>query len=150
MRILSILGSLLLGLTSSKASDVAPMQGLMDYRLEARIVLLFAPADDTPLLVAQRAVFDAAAAGLAERDVVVHTVLAETVTPDLGTLPQDEPAALRARYDVAADAFAAILIGKDGTQKLRSETVLMPDRLFAEIDAMPLRLREMNDDAEPR
>ena len=144
MRVLSLLGSLLLGLAAGKGA-AQPVQGLMDYRWEARIVLVFAPAEDAPLLVAQRAVFDAAADGLAERDVVVHTVLPDHVTPDLGTLPQEDAAALRDRYDVAPDAFAAILVGKDGTEKLRTETVLMPLALFETIDAMPMRRREMHE-----
>ena len=150
MRILSLLGSLLLGLAAGKGA-AQPVQGLMDYRWEARIVLVFAPAEDAPLLVAQRAVFDAAAAGLAERDVVVHTVLPDHVTPDLGTLPQEDAATLRTRYNVAQGAFVVLLVGLDGTEKLRAKTVLMPLALFETIDAMPMRQREMRegDDAAP-
>lgn len=143
MRILSLIGSLLLGLGAARAEDVPAPQGLLDYRWEARIVLVFAPSEDAPLLVAQRAAFDSDRTGLAERDVVVHTVLPDRVTPDLGTLPQESADALRERYDVAPDAFAAILIGKDGGEKLRTETVLMPETLFQTIDAMPMRQREM-------
>ncbi|MEM7567762.1 MAG: DUF4174 domain-containing protein [Pseudomonadota bacterium] len=156
MRLLTLLGTLALGFVAGKLAtasdaranpgDTMRPQGLMDYRWEARPVLVFAPSEDAPLLVAQRAVFAAAAEGLTERDIVVHTVLPDRVTPDLGTLPQEEAPALRARFRVAPDAFAVILVGKDGTQKLREDTVLTTDRLFATIDAMPMRRREMRDE----
>ncbi len=160
MRLLTLLGTLALGFVAGKLAATPASsqgdtrldgamrpQGLMDYRWEARPVLVFAPSEDAPLLVAQRAVFAARADGLTERDIVVHTVLPDRVTPDLGTLPQDDADALRTRYRIAPGAFAVILVGKDGGEKLREETVLTADALFAAIDAMPMRRREMRDEA---
>ncbi len=159
MRLLTLLGTLALGFVAGKlattpassqsdtrADGAMRPQGLMDYRWEARPVLVFAPSDDAPLLVAQHAVFDARAQGLTDRDIVVHTVLPDRVTPDLGTLPQEDATALRARYGVALESFAVILVGKDGGEKLREDTVLTTDALFAAIDAMPMRQREIRDE----
>ena len=44
---------------------------------------------------------------------------------------------------LTTDAFTFILVGKDGTEKMRSNTVVTADRLFAIIDAMPMRKQEM-------
>jgi len=46
-------------------------------------------------------------------------------------------------FDVAKGNFAVILIGKDGTKKLRQSSPLETDTLFSVIDAMPMRQREM-------
>ena len=52
---------------------------------------------------------------------------------------------LRRHFAVPDDGFAAILVGKDGTEKLRSDTPVTPVTLFAAIDAMPMRQQELRD-----
>lgn len=42
-----------------------------------------------------------------------------------------------------ARAFAVVLIGKDGGEKLRRSAPLATDELFAVVDAMPMRRAEM-------
>ena len=49
----------------------------------------------------------------------------------------------RLRAALAVDGFEVLLVGKDGGVKLRQETPLSVDDLFATIDAMPMRQREM-------
>lgn len=51
---------------------------------------------------------------------------------------------LQSRYKVARNAFTVLLIGKDGGIKLRSVEPVRPERLFAIIDAMPMRQEEMH------
>ena len=50
---------------------------------------------------------------------------------------------LRSHYRVGAGQFTVILVGKDGGEKYRAERVVDPDELFALIDMMPMRRREM-------
>jgi hypothetical protein len=50
---------------------------------------------------------------------------------------------LFSKYKVNPDEFTVILIGKDGSEKLRTNELLQPAKLFAVIDAMPMRKREM-------
>jgi hypothetical protein len=40
-------------------------------------------------------------------------------------------------------AFAAVLVGRDGGEKLRSAEPVPAEKLFDLIDAMPMRQREM-------
>lgn len=69
-------------------------------------------------------------------------------TPDqpvtLGKTPRDDvnAATFQAAYGVTLDAFRVILIGYDQGEKLR-QTEVDIDRLFAEIDQMPMRQHEM-------
>ena len=105
-------------------------------RWQHRILLVFSPAAD-PRLSRQRDIVRAAAPGMNERDLRVIEVVGTTVTG-----AADTAAALRDRYRIAEDGFAAILIGKDGGEKLRATDAIPAARLFATIDAMPMRASE--------
>lgn len=59
-------------------------------------------------------------------------------------------ARLRERFGVAEDAFALILVGKDGTEKRRDEAPVPLQAIFDEIDAMPMRQRELRRQRNPR
>ncbi|SFE38903.1 DUF4174 domain-containing protein [Roseivivax sediminis] len=104
---------------------------LSDYRWSNRPVLLFADADTDAAYAAQRAALAAAAPGLADRDIVVLT----------DTDPQAR-GALRARF--APEGFLMVLVGKDGGVKRTETAPISADDLFATIDAMPMRRREMS------
>jgi len=87
---------------------------------EHRTLLLRAPTADHPQLLAQRAILDADPDGLSERDVAVVMAL--------------DPA--------GPQRFEAVLVGKDGREKLRQSTPLSLAALYALIDAMPMRKAE--------
>lgn len=72
--------------------------------------------------------------GLKERDLIVYAVD-----------PQHE---LAKTWDVSKP-FTLILVGKDGTEKLRSHKAVEVETLFETIDAMPMRIREMKSDPWP-
>ena len=103
---------------------------LGQYRWHSRLLVLFAPAADDPRLVRQDALLRREGAALRERDLLRIVVLSDD-------------AALRRRYRVAPKAFAALLIGKDGTLKARWNAPVAPRTVYALIDAMPMRRDEM-------
>jgi hypothetical protein len=113
----------------------APPVTIARMRWNARPLLVFGSAGD-PRLIKQRAILAAQPEAVAERDVKVVEIVDADVR---GT--SEAAAALRARYRVA-DGFAVILIGKDGGEKLRSAEPIPAERLFATIDAMPMRQSE--------
>ena len=84
-----------------------------------RVLYAYAPTIADPALLRQRSLFDAAKSGMADRDLVL--------IPVIGKRPH----------------FEAVLVGKDGGEKLRSPEPLTPERLFETIDAMPMRQQEM-------
>lgn len=127
-----------LTLSQAQAADrvgeaLAPdMATLERYRWQARPVLIFAPSPEDPSYRAATAQLAALRDGLAERDIVV---LVDT-DPDAG-------GALRDR--LGAEGFEMLLVGKDGGVKLRAGEVIPPETLFATIDRMPMRQREMQE-----
>lgn len=115
------------GLGASASPD--PLAG---YAWKARVLLVAAPTPDDARLCAQRDLFAAMRHGAAERDLALVEAVGDTA----------EARALRHRFGLAPDTFRALLIGKDGGEKLSSATPLGPDQLFPLIDAMPMRRSE--------
>jgi len=107
----------------------ADAQGLARYRWEVRPILVFS-AEGDPRLDDQLARFEAAEAELLERD---NIVIVDT----------EEGSPLRARFEPAA--FTVILVGKDGTEKMRKNRVVGVHEITGLIDTMPMRRREMRE-----
>jgi hypothetical protein len=106
-----------------------------------RVVLLFAPSADDPLLRAAREELARAACEARERDiVVVEAVAGEPLRID--GKPAGDAGELRGRYGIPNERFAALLIGKDGGVKRRDDSAPDLAGLFAQIDAMPMRRQE--------
>ena len=110
---------------------------------EARPVVLFADSPNDEALQRQRAWLAEAWAGVEERDVVVFEVVGEGVTRGEEAWGRGVAQRLRERLGVEAGGFRFVLIGKDTGVKLRSDEPVTMERLFATIDAMPMRRREM-------
>ena len=101
-------------------------------RWHRRVVVALAPTRADPALAAQRRLFAGLGADGSERDLALVTATDDT--PD--------GAELRRRFG-GHGSFVAILVGKDGGEKLRSSAPLGRDALFPVIDAMPMRQQEM-------
>jgi len=128
--------------TRTTASDAARYE-IEQRRWEARPLLVFAPDPADPRWEQQTGALDDTKAGLAERDMDDVRIAGDSGTANGDEMVADDVAALRARYDVETDDFAVILVGKDGGEKLRVTETIAIDEIFATIDAMPMRRREM-------
>ncbi len=116
------------------------------FEWQNRPLLVFAPGSDDPALERQIAIADRHRAGWRERDMVTIVVAGDRPVTVDGTRAKDlVNDALRQRYGVTGDSFAAILVGKDGTEKLRHTRPIAASKLFQTIDAMPMRRREMRE-----
>jgi hypothetical protein len=101
---------------------------LQPYKWENRVLLLFGPRDSSEL-VKQKLILAADPAGLEERDMMI--------------LEPPETERLQDRFEIDPAAFTAILVGKDGGEKLRSDRPVSLSELYGLIDQMPMRRREM-------
>jgi len=96
-----------------------------------RVVVALGPSRRDPDLAVQRRHLRSPGAAAAERDLVLATY--DDATP--------EGATLRRRF--GGTGFRAILVGKDGEEKISSDRPLDRDALLPTIDAMPMRRQEM-------
>lgn len=137
-RLLAMLPTLLLAV----AAPLHAERLLEALEWKHRTLVVF--AEGSRALDAQLQAIEADRAGFEERDLVLVRVAGDTVVAGLS----DEARALtgadamRSRFH-PQDPFTAVLVGKDGTEKLRSSEPIPMSRLFSVIDRMPMRLREM-------
>ena len=97
-----------------------------------RHIWLFTTDAGNASFTAQKSILNKDAAGLKERDILVHEVIG---------LKANET--LFKKYKAPAPGFTFILTGKDGGEKLRSNKAVGLEKLYAIIDAMPMRKAEM-------
>ncbi|MGE2728220.1 DUF4174 domain-containing protein [Mycolicibacterium vaccae] len=129
------------------ASTSAAAAGLDDYRWDRRPLLVFAPTDADPRLAETLGRIEASRCDFVSRDMVVGQVVTEgTSTLDGHVLDADDSRQLADQFQIDGDAFAVVLVGKDGGEKLRAADVPDFRTVYAVIDGMPMRSREMTDD----
>jgi hypothetical protein len=119
---------------------------LAGLRWDYRVLLVFAPSEQSAELHAQRAQLRSQMAELRERDLLLIEVVADRVGLDPVAPPNllDVSAAgLREHFGVDDRSFAVLLVGKDGQRKLFQTELLPVAALFGVIDAMPMRREEI-------
>lgn len=134
-----------LALISCEKHSVAQL--FEQYWWQKRVIIVFAPSETSPLLTKQRHIFDANHEGIKERDIVSWVIVKdETAIVDKRHQPHMPSSRFYHHFNIHDDAYTVILIGKDGIEKLRHhETVLSADQLFALIDSMPMRKKEIEE-----
>lgn len=111
------------------------LKDLSDLQWQSRLILVRDSADAVARLEAERDAID-------ERDILWFVLTPTGVISNYaGSLAQDFSLRLRKSYFGDAET-RVILIGKDGGIKAREATLDL-DALFALIDSMPMRRREM-------
>ena len=106
------------GCTGKSTAGLA-LPDLAAHQWKHRVLIIDTPSLQSAPYLQQISAFDAAAAGLKERDLQVIT-------------------------QTSAPAFRVRLVGKDGGVKLDRDTPMTTDALFALIDAMPMRQEELS------
>lgn len=94
-----------------------------------RQLLIFGKERNEKMVKEQTTILAREDPGLKDRDLIVTVV--------------NSGSNLYSKYNVHFDDFTVILVGKDGTEKFRTQKLLLPAKLFTIIDAMPMRKREM-------
>ena len=130
-----------LGATTAMAAE------LSDYRWESRPLLVFAPTASDPRLAETLKRIDATRCDFVSRDMVLGQVVADgNSTLDGQAVDAEEARRLMDQFAIGDDAFSVVLIGKDGGEKFRVDEVPDLQRIYAVVDGMPMRSREMGAD----
>ena len=116
------------------AAALAASSTIADMRWQKRVLLVSAPRADDPGMVAQRRALAGWDEEARDRDLAIVSVIGDRV--DGAT---DTAGALRKRFGLPAGRFVALLIGKDGAEKMRSATPIAAGVVAETIDAMPMR-----------
>ncbi|MBD3885964.1 DUF4174 domain-containing protein [Leptolyngbya sp. PL-A3] len=117
---------------------------LSDYQWQNRILLVFAPSINSSQYRQQMRAWQADVAGTSDRDLKLVQILGTGESQvDGRSLSSASVEKLRRQFEITPEEFAVILVGKDGTEKQRSQTPIDSAMLFRTIDAMPMRQQEM-------
>lgn len=139
--LIALMTSTALGPATARAAELG------DYRWERRPLLVFAPTDGDPRLVETLSRIETSHCDFSGRDMVLGLVVTEgNSTLDGQAINVDESRKLFNQYRIGDNAFGVVLIGKDGGEKLRVDEVPDLRTVYAVIDGMPMRSREISDD----
>ena len=139
-------GPFALRLASVRAYSIEAPFSLEQYRWKNRVLVISAATEDDQDLQRQLSELASDPAAFADRDMVLVTLLDNAAsTADGRKLTAGEAASARAAARIRSGSFALRLIGKDGSVKLSSEKATPMTEIFALIDTMPMRQREMRD-----
>lgn len=117
-----------------------------------RVIYLFALSKNEPRLVQQLKFLGENLEGQAERDLVVTPtifVMDKSREKDKTENASIEKHSIAYPFINIRNPFCLILVGKDGTEKLRSYEPLPIKKIFSLIDQMPMRLEEIKAAAKP-
>ncbi|MHC5853460.1 DUF4174 domain-containing protein [Nostoc sp.] len=119
---------------------------LNSQKWKNRVLLVFASSVDNYTYQQQMQLLQQYKSGFADRDLVLIQVLA-TDESYANRQPIDESSAakLRERFGVDKENFRVILVGKDGGIKRSDTTPVQAKAIFEEIDAMPMRQQEIQE-----
>jgi len=106
------------------------MMNIVNNFSNDRLLFIFGKADNEILVQRQVKLLDSVREEIKERSLII------TVVPKRN--------ALIGKYQVKRGEFVVILVGKDGSEKYRTNKLLQPAGLFAIIDAMPMRQEEIS------
>lgn len=135
-----------LGAMATTGTGGALARGLDALLWEYRPLLIFTPSETDARLSRQTTILADGGRGLEERKLAVLIVSPKRVFVTYGApAPGAEARALRRRYHVADDAFRVVLIGLDGGEKFAADHPIALEALYATIDGMPMRRRELRE-----
>lgn len=139
-----------ISIATSKPNNIAPSTqpevtfNLSDQQWQHRILLVFAPSEQSPFYRQQQQAWQSRTEAMQERNLKLVEVLATGASRvDAQPISSASVDRLRNQFNIAPEAFAVILIGKDGTEKQRFSQPVDLSEIFSTIDAMPMRQREM-------
>lgn len=118
---------------------------LEDLRWKNRVLLVFPSLDDEFPLVWEMT--ESLLAEIEDRDLIYFVFADSLITNSSFYFDESYEENLKARYALGTKNICWVLLGKDGGLKLRQEGS-NPDweLLFATIDSMPMRQKEINRD----
>lgn len=145
----SALTVIVLATSAALAPAQAAAAELGDYLWERRPLLVFAPTESDPRLVETMRRIEASRCDFVDRDMVLGRIVADgTSTLNGRVIDTDQAQRLLSEFGVGASSFSVVLIGKDGGEKLRVNAIPDLPAIYAVIDGMPMRGREMSADPD--
>ncbi len=119
---------------------------LDQYRWKNRLLFLFSPSSEVPAYQSLNQELNRNFDGVRDRDLLVFRILEQGPSAmDSQEISPQGAENLRRRFGVNQGTFTTVLVGKDGGVKLFRSGRVSLTAIFALIDSMPMRQREMRE-----
>jgi hypothetical protein len=126
------------------APEEAMSMDLTKFQWKNRLLFLFAPDGNYPLFKNLQNQLMAQKAEVEDRDLVVFEVLAQGPSRmNTTSLDRQQADSIRDHFGLPRNTFSLILVGKDGSTKLKRNDQVDIAAVFELIDSMPMRQSEM-------
>jgi Domain of unknown function (DUF4174) len=141
-----LLVGMMVSVASGKGADPVDLDS---YQGKNRLLILFAPSEDASMYQPFKEQLQIRTQEIRDRDLVTFHVF-ESGEGRLNDRPlhKEQVLSLRKRFSIKSGQCTVILIGKDGEVKFREPLPVDLSDIFAIIDAMPMRQREMRERSE--
>jgi hypothetical protein len=133
----------LLVVISMSYSGILKSQDLSMHKWKDRLILVLTSDTSLTIYQDQLKIFKKESAGMKERKLVLYSITPHHYHVGEGNHQWKRSNSLYEKFKLTDSNLEVILIGLDGTTKLRRTDILPTEELFATIDAMPMRQREM-------
>lgn len=125
-------------------SEAQPGDPLEQFAWKNRVILVFHSESHVGTALEQVALFKKRQKEFNDRDLVLGVIDGGRKGAIDGTLIDAKDAAgLQQTFNPTNGDFLVVLIGKDGSVKLKEQTVVPASTIFNLIDSMPMRRSEM-------
>jgi hypothetical protein len=128
------------------ASVSISAQELSSHEWEDRLVLILTTENSKSLHQEQIRILQDNKEGLEERKLVIYSVMPDQYMKGVDAESWIKSTRLNDLYRQEGEEFEVLLIGLDGRVKLRQFGILSIEKLFATIDAMPMRRSEIRNE----
>lgn len=118
-------------------------QNIKNHQWENRVLLIYSSDKNAPKLSKQLSILSQDKEGLAERKLVIYSFTKNTYRKNFEK-NWKESNSLFKKFVNKKDNFTVWLLGLDGGVKLKQQGIISTQKLFAIIDGMPIRKRELN------
>jgi len=128
------------------ASVSISAQELSSHQWKDRLVIILTTENSKSLHQEQIKIFQDNLDGLEERKLVIYSVMPDQYKKGIDAESWINSTRLNDRYRQEGKEFEVLLLGLDGGVKLRQSEILSIEKLFAIIDAMPMRRNELRNE----
>ena len=120
-------------------------QEIKQHQWKERVLILVTKTTDNKIFKEQIAVFKKESKNFKERKLIMYNVTPKQYINDTKSTEWISNDTLYKQYKNEKSSFEIILIGLDGSIKLRQTTVVSKEDLYGLIDSMPMRRNELRD-----
>lgn len=129
---------------SAYANAAEPFR-LESLRWQKRLLVLSAPSHNHESLIRQRSLWTSSLNESLERDMILISLVSHGVsTAGEFVLDEGEVSLIRSSLGISGRSFELVLVGKDGSAKLSTQSAKPMREIHALIDTMPMRRREIS------